>query len=107
MRAATPNSAPPAIAISHDRQRTLAPEEGRCDVDAGVGDGASARALRSSPVHASSSLRSAALCQRFDGSLARHFLTTRSKTGGVRGCNVPIRGGSDVRIAAITAVPLV
>ena len=45
--------------------------------------------------------RSLALCQRSSGSFARHFLTTRSRAGGVIGCKAAIAAGSAVRIAAI------
>ena len=54
-----------------------------------------------SEIHFSSVARSLALCQRSSGSFARHFLTMRSKLGGVSGCNCEIEGGSVVRIAAI------
>src|SRR5215831_9667141 len=51
-------------------------------------------------IHASSSRKSAAVCQRLAGSFARHFFTVRSKAGGMSGCSVLIAGGLVVRIAA-------
>src|SRR5450631_1634608 len=54
-----------------------------------------------SAIQFNSHTRSLALCQRSSGSLARHFLTTRSSAGGVIGCSVAIGGGSAVRMAAI------
>src|SRR3954470_16760456 len=54
-----------------------------------------------SPIQRSSSARSRALCQRSSGSLAKHFLSTRSSDAGVRGWVVLIGFGSAVRIAAI------
>ena len=54
-----------------------------------------------SAIHLSSSSRSPADCHRASGSLARHFLMTRSSDEGVIGCRVDIAGGSRSRIAAI------
>src|SRR5580704_12195758 len=55
-----------------------------------------------SAIHFNSSQTSLAACQRFSGSLARHFFTTRSRAGGVMGWSDAIDGGSDSRILAIT-----
>ena len=54
-----------------------------------------------SAIHLSSSSRSPADCHRASGSLARHFLMTRSSDDGVMGWRVDIAGGSRSRIAAI------
>ncbi len=47
-------------------------------------------ALGRCAIHFSSSCRSCAVCQRSSGSFARHLFTTRSSTGGVRGCSIDI-----------------
>jgi hypothetical protein len=62
-----------------------------------VADGAVARL---SAIHFNSSVKSRALCHRSSGSLARHFLTLRSRADGVSGWLAAIGGGSCSRIAA-------
>jgi hypothetical protein len=52
-------------------------------------------------IHRSSSDRSAADCHLFCGSLARHFFTSRSKRGGVKGVMAEIETGSRSIMAAI------
>src|SRR6202030_547410 len=52
-------------------------------------------------IHFNSSHTSLAACHLFSGSLARHFLTTRSSAGGVIGWREKIGGGSVSRILAI------
>src|SRR5262245_8810282 len=54
-----------------------------------------------SAIQRNSAARSAALCQRSSGSLARHFRTTRSSAPGANGCSWLMGGGSAVRMAAI------
>jgi hypothetical protein len=64
-------------------------------------------AVDSALIHCSSLARSLALCQRSSGSFARHFFTTRSSAGGVKGWSCEMGGGSAVRIAAIRLARLV
>src|SRR5579859_1772721 len=54
-----------------------------------------------SAIQLNSLARSLALCQRPSGSFARHFLTSRSRAGGVMGCKAAIGCGSEERMAAI------
>src|SRR6516164_3899435 len=54
-----------------------------------------------SAIQLSSLDRSSALCQRWSGSLAKHFLTRRSSAGGVIGCKTDMGCGSEERMAAI------
>ena len=58
--------------------------------------------MGTSAIHFSCSLTSCAVAKRSSGSLARQVFTTRSKAGGVSGCEVEMGGGSDERMAAIT-----
>ena len=55
-----------------------------------------------SAIHASSSRRSLAVCQRRSGSFARHLLTVRSSAAGIDGSSVVRGGGSSLRIDAIS-----
>src|SRR3984893_15624622 len=55
-----------------------------------------------SAIHFNSSQTSLAACHLFSGSLARHFLTTRSSAGGVIGCSEDMGGGAVSKILAIT-----
>ena len=55
----------------------------------------------SSLLHRSAAARSAALCQRSSGSLARHFLTTRSRLAGTPPRSDDSGCGSWVRMAAM------
>ena len=59
------------------------------------------RGTASLAIHSTSSQTSLAACHLFSGSLARHFLTTRSSAGGVMGWSDDIGGGSVSRIFAI------
>src|SRR5262249_48358401 len=54
-----------------------------------------------STIQLSSLDTSAAFCQRASGSFARHFLTTCSSAGGVKGCETAIGCASEERMAAI------
>src|SRR5262245_2194991 len=60
-----------------------------------------------SAIHRSSLPRSRALCQRSSASLARHFLTTRSRAGGDIGWTLEIGAGSLDMIAVINDAWLV
>ena len=52
-------------------------------------------------IQSSTSQRSWALCHRSSGSLAKHFFTTRSRTGGVIGWSFESWGGSSFMMALI------
>src|SRR5712692_6104503 len=55
-----------------------------------------------SAIHFNSSHTSLAACHLFSRSLARHFLTARSRIGGVIGSTEDMGGGSSCMIAEIT-----
>src|SRR6185436_5713254 len=70
--------------------------EGRCTTPAVV-----ASALPAVAIHFSSLPRSRALCQRSSGFFWRHCPTTRSSSGGARGCSVEMAGGCEAMMALI------
>src|SRR5215472_13456393 len=55
----------------------------------------------SSVIHRSSRFRSAALCHRSSGSLARHVFTSRLRAGGDIGWKVEMGAGSEDMIAVM------